>query len=639
MPSLDPQYHSTIWENLLEDPTISHGTWWQIFVFLYSKNHGYSNYVKCLKRDHQSVRRDALLDPRVKKHCAQDVDIVLDEMCHLLDSQNNPSRKLKLAGAFFLKCITKVYSKIYVNNHLLPPSNGFKQNQETFKDQYLRISKELPLVILPTHRSYMDFLFISYIMTQYELPLPIVATGDNFKALGKTVTNYLKSTGAFLVRRNAQGKTDVDASVYYDTLRAYVHSILKGGENPMEFFMEGTRTRVGQVLRPKTGLLSMVADTMFDDIVEDVYILPVSINYQRPIEEQLYIAENTPEINRSKPKENTRNLINAFATIMKRKYGKVYVRFLQPFKLSEYFRAWKSATSIDTSKLDEALHDFTISLASKICLAQATNNILMPFNLITCSLLSKSFLGGSYSKESPETIRVAFTNIVQDFYLLEDLLRSTQSQFLPGWKSHLDIIDEFELDRDNIVRATADRRFVEFSNDALTFQTMLYYSNQLIQVLLPVAISSLVIEQPDSWEKYKAMRTLLSQEFFANELFIRQEFDHAMSTLQGKRISKKTEEIVFAHLRYFVACYLKFLRYLEVNDLFDKNEFFQLPIGSKLDANLYISKDMLKNMMILVKDESICEMIPDSNQLRVMDLKKLNELIDRYCDIQSLIPC
>lgn len=684
MPLKKPHNHRLIWTDLLKDLDISSSSsWWQVVTYLYNKEHGYSNYNRCQARNHDQVREDVYMDKRIQQYLADDdsegrnrqkIERILNEMCHQLTSQSNPSRRLKIAGVFFLKCITKVYSKVYVNNHLFPLEGALDTEPGLFKKQYLKITGEFPVVILPTHRSYMDFLFISYIMTHYEMALPIVATGDNFKAMGRFITDYLKSTGAFLLRRTASSRTDVEANFYYDILRAYVHSILKGGENPMEFFMEGTRTRVGQVLRPKTGLLSMVVDMLIDNIVDDIYILPVAINYQRPIEEQLYIGENTPQIDMRKPKESAKNLISAFDAIMKRQYGKVYVRFFEPFRLSEYFEEWKKAkgiVSIENGERDGILYDFTHSLASKVCLEQANNNILMPFNLITCSLLARSFIGLYDTNKPPhynaangyrnyalenKVLRVPFYEIVRDFRLLEKLLQSTQKKFTPGWQSHLEIIEEFKLDRDGIVRPTADRRYVEFNNDALTFQTMLYYSNQLTQILLPIAICFLLPlvggeTRDNHWEQYKEVRTLLSKEFFANETFMKQEFDVALGAIvrENKNISSDTRKMITKHLMYFINCYMKFFSYLLNHNILDRNEFFsddyQLVDGKSPFPTLFISKDMLNNMINLTKEHGIVEVtfrdppkinghvnrrVKPEEVVTVKNIKELKDLNERF---------
>lgn len=37
--------------------------------------------------------------------------------------------------------------------------------------------QEHPVVLLPSHRSYMDFLLMSYILYTYDLALPVIAAG------------------------------------------------------------------------------------------------------------------------------------------------------------------------------------------------------------------------------------------------------------------------------------------------------------------------------------------------------------------------------------------------------------------------------------------------------------------------------
>ncbi len=37
--------------------------------------------------------------------------------------------------------------------------------------------QEHPVVLLPSHRSYMDFLMMSYLLYMYDLPLPVIAAG------------------------------------------------------------------------------------------------------------------------------------------------------------------------------------------------------------------------------------------------------------------------------------------------------------------------------------------------------------------------------------------------------------------------------------------------------------------------------
>ena len=37
--------------------------------------------------------------------------------------------------------------------------------------------QETPVILMPNHRSYIDFLAISYILFTYDIPLPVIAAG------------------------------------------------------------------------------------------------------------------------------------------------------------------------------------------------------------------------------------------------------------------------------------------------------------------------------------------------------------------------------------------------------------------------------------------------------------------------------
>ena len=61
-----------------------------------------------------------------------------------------------------------------------------------------------PLIFLPTHRSYIDFLIVSYIAFCYKMKVPYIAAGIDF--LGIFLVNHLlRSSGAFYMRRTMKG--------------------------------------------------------------------------------------------------------------------------------------------------------------------------------------------------------------------------------------------------------------------------------------------------------------------------------------------------------------------------------------------------------------------------------------------------
>ncbi len=62
------------------------------------------------------------------------------------------------------------------------------------------------------------------------------------------VGELLRRSGAFFIKRNVR-----DDPVYRALLMEYVQTIVKVGQQPLEFFIEGTRSRTAKALPPKIG--------------------------------------------------------------------------------------------------------------------------------------------------------------------------------------------------------------------------------------------------------------------------------------------------------------------------------------------------------------------------------------------------
>jgi 1-acyl-sn-glycerol-3-phosphate acyltransferase len=105
--------------------------------------------------------------------------------------------------------------------------------------------KKYSMVILPCHKSHIDYLVISYIFFRMGLALPHIAAGDNLDM--PIVGKALKGAGAFFIRRSW-----ADDQLYTSIVQEYVQELLEGGYN-IECFIEGTRSRTGKLLPPKLG--------------------------------------------------------------------------------------------------------------------------------------------------------------------------------------------------------------------------------------------------------------------------------------------------------------------------------------------------------------------------------------------------
>ena len=93
--------------------------------------------------------------------------------------------------------------------------------------------------------------------------------------------------------------------------------------NPIEFFFEVTRSRLGRMLPPRTGLLSIATDLVARKEVEDVLISSVAITYDCVIEANMYAHELTgaPKI-----PESFSSFLSS-ASVLRRKFGSVHIRF------------------------------------------------------------------------------------------------------------------------------------------------------------------------------------------------------------------------------------------------------------------------------------------------------------------------
>ncbi|KAF9925662.1 hypothetical protein FBU30_004613 [Linnemannia zychae] len=187
--------------------------------------------------------------------------------------------------------------------------------------------KKYSMVILPCHKSHVDYLVISYIFFRMGLALPHIAAGDNLDM--PIVGKALKGAGAFFIRRSW-----ADDHLYTGIVQEYVQELLEGGYN-IECFIEGTRSRTGKLLPPKLGVLKIIMDAMLSNRVQDCYIVPISIGYDKVIETETYINEL---LGIPKEKESLWGVITN-SRLLQLKMGRIDVRFAKPYSLREFMNS------------------------------------------------------------------------------------------------------------------------------------------------------------------------------------------------------------------------------------------------------------------------------------------------------------
>jgi glycerol-3-phosphate O-acyltransferase len=190
-------------------------------------------------------------------------------------------------------------------------------------EKVVRCLRQHPIVLVPCHRSHIDYLVLSWIFHQNFLSPPHIAAGNNlsFWPLGP----LFRGAGAFFIRRSFEGNP-----LYKLVFRNYLSFLIREGYT-QEFFIEGGRTRTGKMLAPKLGMLSAIVNAFSQGGRDDLYLVPVSIHYGRIVEEESYKRELAGE---EKERESLRSLLRA-RSMLRQRYGTVYVTFAAPLSLSE----------------------------------------------------------------------------------------------------------------------------------------------------------------------------------------------------------------------------------------------------------------------------------------------------------------
>lgn len=176
-------------------------------------------------------------------------------------------------------------------------------------------SKEATLVLLPSHKSHVDYLVLSYIFNYENLPLPFIAAGDNLSFFPLGV--ILRRAGAFFIRRQFSGDR-----LYSATVEAYVRRLIRDGHT-IEVFIEGGRSRTGKLLRPHLGLLAMLVDGAIAIPNKQVVFVPISIGYERIVETGSYGKEL---LGGEKAKEDAAGLLKS-TEVLRHRYGRINVQF------------------------------------------------------------------------------------------------------------------------------------------------------------------------------------------------------------------------------------------------------------------------------------------------------------------------
>ncbi len=187
--------------------------------------------------------------------------------------------------------------------------------------------KRYPVMVLPSHKSQLDGTVMARALVENGLPPSHIFAGINM-SFGP-FARILRRAGRIFIRRSTK-----EDPVYRWVLREYVGFLLQK-RFPLEWYIEGTRSRTGKLMPPKLGLLRYVVDASLEDRSDDVALLPVSLMYDELSEVSDYSAEARGAI---KAPEGLSWALK-FYRAQRGHFGKIYVRFGEPIFLKQELAA------------------------------------------------------------------------------------------------------------------------------------------------------------------------------------------------------------------------------------------------------------------------------------------------------------
>jgi len=369
------------------------------------------------------------------------------------------------------------------------------------------ISKKMPFVVIPCHRSHIDYIIIHYLFYDHHIQFPFVAAGINM-AFGP-FKYIFRHSGAFFLRRSFRGN-----ALYALVLARYIKTLLSEGL-PIEFFIEGGRSRTGKMIMPQYGLLSMIIQACQEKAVDDLALIPVYVGYDRVIEEKTYLQELG---GRQKTQESTIDIVRS-SRILRRRYGRVYVNIGEPIYLRDYLDA--QPIPVSNMPVEERQRLYR-KIGYEVVTAINRVSVVTPFALISAAFLAHDRRGitheelreiilGFYDYLQYRKAHLAVTFAYRERAMADTLQIMEREGFISTMRSE----EEEGIEIDETVYCLAEEKRIALE----------YYKNTILTYFIPISFvaTSIVSHHADTIAleriiaDYQFLKSLFWHEFIFDE--------------------------------------------------------------------------------------------------------------------------
>lgn len=349
-----------------------------------------------------------------------------------------------------------------------------------------RLGRDNPLVFLPSHKSNLDRLSLQFMLWENDLPPNHTAGGINMNFF--PVGPLVRRTGVFYIRRSFKGN-----DLYKFVLRTYLDYLIEK-RFPLEWYMEGGRSRSGKLRPPRYGMLSWVVDSYLRGKSDDIYLLPISIAYDQIQEVGAYVREATG----GSKDEETFSWAVKFARSLRRRYGDIHIRFADPVSIASEM---EGANLTDDNPIEVQ------KLAFEVMYRISRVTPITP-----TALVSTVFLATKDGAHHIDTITAACDELVR--YVTRYQLPTTTE--LPRTSDDVEGTMALMAEHGLISSHSAAGRTVYWM-DADQRMRASYYSSAVEHFFVPRSLAEIALAAPDLegfWTDLFDLRDLLKFEFF-----------------------------------------------------------------------------------------------------------------------------
>ncbi|HVP30330.1 MAG TPA: glycerol-3-phosphate 1-O-acyltransferase [Myxococcota bacterium] len=387
-------------------------------------------------------------------------------------------------------------------------TRGYGEALHYDRDDLARIyalAQAHPVVFLPTHKSHLDHVVLQHALHENGLPPNHAAGGANLNI--PPVASIFRRSGVFFIRRSFR-----DNPVYKHVLKSYIGYLVEK-RFPLEWYIEGTRSRSGKLLPPRLGLLTYVVDAYERGRSEDVFLIPVSIAYDQIQGIHAYVAEQKGA---AKPKER----LGLFFRLLRgrglhQQFGNVHLRFGEPLSLRDRLGPPRALEQCAPDARTRAVEALALEVAVRI-------NRITP--ITPTSLVTLALLGEERRPPTLDELRAATGELL--YYAKQHKLPTTLAcESLHGEEGVAKTLEALAENR--VVSRRDEARGAVYVVAPEHDLTAAYYRNTIVHFFVHAAIAELALVRAGEahggpaiaalWDEALRLRDLLKFEFFFAE--------------------------------------------------------------------------------------------------------------------------